>query len=444
MQAPPPLEMEIPYGNLTLRQAQQMAIDAAPSVAETVARIDAAKAVVEQARATMMPQISTSFSYQHQEITADLDIDYNGMTLPIDLDTDSDVADAAIQARWLLFDGFSRKASILAAEAQTRSAAEVSNEARRLLAEAVASAYYQAQLAAEGMLIARQNRLFNSNLESDAEKRWQAGVIAEAEKLNFTVRALQAENDFLEARQNFNVVCTVLAQLMALPDARLTADLYPCACVPLDDLSPLPNYEDELAYALQQRPDLQALNFGREALALQKKANKGSYYPKIGLGAGYEHEDFGDIGDLGIGYVGLSLSWDLYDGGSRSAKIQESEAQLLELTHQQQQKVLEVQSTLRQILIKAKSAQAVYQRQLYTLSLVQKIRDHIEKAYRAGAATLTRLNEAQTDLVTVSAAVASSRITYLQQLESLKASSGRILEELKIPVVESENSRFVF
>jgi outer membrane protein TolC len=444
MQAPPPLEMEIPYGSLTLRAAQQMAIDASPSVAETVASIEAAKAVVEQARATMMPQLSAALSYQHQEISADIELEYGSTSLPISIDSDSETLDATIQANWLLFDGFSRKASILAAEAQTKSTIEISDEARRLLAAAVASAYYRAQLAAEGMQIARQNQLFNRNLESDAEKRWQAGVIAEAEKLNFAVRALQAENDFLEAQQNFNVVCTVLAQLMALPDARLTPELYPCTCDTLDELAVLPSFEDEFAYALQQRPDLKALSAGREALQFKKKANMGSYYPKVGLGAGYEQMDFGDTGDLGIGYVGLSLSWNLYDGGSRSAKIRESEAQLVELSSQQQQKVLEVKSNLRQILIRAESARAVYQRQLYTLSLVQRIRDHIEMAYRAGAATLTRLNEAQTDLVAVSAAVASSRINYLQQLESLKATSGRILEDLQLPVVELEDSGFVF
>jgi outer membrane protein TolC len=445
VQAPPPLEMEIPYGSLTLRQAQQMAIDASPSVAETVACIDAAKAVVEQARATMMPQISTSVGLQHQEISGEITIDElsdYGLS-SIDIDTDSDVIDASLQVSWLLFDGYSRKASILAAEAQTKATIEVSNEARRLLVKAVASAYYQAQLAAEGMQIAQQNRLFNRNLESDADKRWQAGVIAEAEKLNFSVRALQAENDYLVAEQNFNVVCTVLAQLMALPDARLTPEFYPCTCT-LDELAALPDFDDEFTYALEQRPDLQALNAGREALQLKKEANEGSFYPKVGLGGGYEYMDLGDTGNLGIGSVALSLSWDLYDGGTRSAKIRETQAQIVELNSQQQQKVLEVKSELRQTLLKAEAAQAVYQRQLYTLSLVQKIRDHIEMAYRAGAATLTRLNGAQTDLITVSAAVASSRINYLQQLESLKATSGRILEELQLPVVEVEASGFIF
>ncbi len=51
----------------------------------------------------------------------------------------------------------------------------------------------------------------------------------------------------------------------------------------------------------------------------------------------------------------------------------------------------------------------------------------MERSYKAGETTLTRLNEAQTDLVAVSAAVVTSRIHYLQQLEILRSASGRIL-----------------
>ncbi len=48
----------------------------------------------------------------------------------------------------------------------------------------------------------------------------------------------------------------------------------------------------------------------------------------------------------------------------------------------------------------------------------------MEKAYRAGVATLTRLNEAQTDLVRASGAAAASRILYRIALVNLNAAMG--------------------
>jgi len=44
------LNIEIPSGSLTLTKARQMALDAAPSVKQAAARIEAAQAVVGQAR----------------------------------------------------------------------------------------------------------------------------------------------------------------------------------------------------------------------------------------------------------------------------------------------------------------------------------------------------------------------------------------------------------
>jgi outer membrane protein TolC len=66
------------------------------------------------------------------------------------------------------------------------------------------------------------------------------------------------------------------------------------------------------------------------------------------------------------------------------------------------------------------------QQQIYDLSV--KVRDSIEKSYKAGVATITRLNEAQTDLTRAEGAVAAARISSLLALEQLDAETGRILE----------------
>ncbi|MGD9950818.1 MAG: TolC family protein [Desulfobulbus sp.] len=126
--------------------------------------------------------------------------------------------------------------------------------------------------------------------------------------------------------------------------------------------------------------------------------------------------------------IGINPKWDLFSGGERSAVIRKTDAGLRLLQRQREQKILEIQAALQQALVEADSSRTVYLRESYTLTLVREIRDHVERSYRAGATTLTRLNEAQTDLVTVSAAVATSRINYLQQLTNLQAASGRILE----------------
>ena len=59
---------------------------------------------------------------------------------------------------------------------------------------------------------------------------------------------------------------------------------------------------------------------------------------------------------------GFSLNWDLFDGGRRSARIDETNARLLQVKRQREQKILEIRATLHQTLVRTKSSQAVYHR----------------------------------------------------------------------------------
>ncbi len=427
VEKPAPLVMEIPCGRLTLVRAQQIALLAAPQVKEMLARIEAANARCQQARAALWPTLSVHAGHDWQDLSVRPD------WLPqVRVEESFTHFNAGIQANWLLFNGFSTRASILAAEADNQSAKSIADDARRLLAQAVATAFYQAQLAAQGMQIARQNSLFNRRLEQDAEKRCRAGVLPQADYLNFSVKSLQAENNFLKAGQYHAVACAMLARLLAWPEPTLSPDMVPVSGAPVDPLAELPDFDRELAYAMNHRPDLKALAASEEVLVQTRISDKGRYFPKLYLKANCDYDEYRNYGTVDQtehgSAIGLYLDWELFSAGLRRAKIRETEARLAQLTHVKEQKILEIRAALEQALVRADAARAVYQRELYTLTLVRQIRDHVEKSYRAGATTLTRLNEAQTDLVTISAAAATSRITYLQQLEALRAESGRNLD----------------
>ncbi|MBW2187171.1 MAG: TolC family protein [Deltaproteobacteria bacterium] len=422
-----PLTMEIPSGSLTLKQAQRLALKASPSVQQAAARIEAAMAVVDQARSILKPHVSIRAGRRYQNSTAQPD------WAPETRSNESyHSTTAGIEANWLLFDGFSSQAGILAAKHEVEASQQTLDETRRLLAEAVSSVFYQAQLAVESMLIAQQNQVFNRTLEDEANKRWLAGTIPEAEKLNFSVKALQAETDFLEAQQSFKLVTTVLAELLALNDAKLPSELCPIRSNENLLEEEIPEYAIEFSYALEQRPDLQAIQASIAALEQNEKAQRGRYLPKLTLNTGFDYTTLNDMNtedqEEHDAYVGLNLSWDLYQGGNRSAQIRETQSNIRALRQQHQQQVLAIQSAIQQAIASAEATKAMYQRQQQSLLLTERIREHIEKAYRAGVANLTRLNEAQTDLVRAAGAEASSRINYLLALQQLQAASGRILQ----------------
>ena len=418
--------MSIPSGTLTLLAAQQKALNNSPTISQTLSRIQAAQAVVDQTRSTWRPMLSMNAGYRLQQSSVQPD------WLPEQRVQDSfSHWSAGVQANWVIFDGFRRKAMILAAQYKVEHSQHLSDEARRLLAEAVASAYYRTQLAQEKMSIAQQNQIFNRSLEREAAIRWQAGSIAKADKLNFSVRALQAESDFLIAEQQFKIAITVLAELMALPATQWPHNLIPTRNTQQILAEPVPRYQEESTYALQHHPSLQALNSSLAELEQRKLEQKGQYWPKAEINSGINYHLFNDMGTIDQEehdrYAGINLTWELYAGGERAASIRETGSLIRATYHQQQQQVLAIQSAIQQAIDNSTARYAVYQRQQAALDLTARIREHIKKSYRAGHTSITRLNEAQTDLVRAAGAEATSRINYQFTLQQLQAASGRIL-----------------
>lgn len=420
-------EMTIPEGSLTLARARKMALDNSPDVRQAVERIQAVEAVLLQARSAWWPKVSANGDYMQNKVS--IQPDWNPTTR---VDASFNEMSVGIHMNWLIFDGFARRAEIMASKYAVEQSQQILADTRRLLLEAVSTAFFQAQLAVENMVISEQNYSFNRNLEEDARKRWMVGTKPESEVLNFSVRALQAETDFLNAKRDFRTACTALAELMALPDADLPANMVPVR--PTTDLpEKLPDYESELAFALENRPDLKAIQAGIEVLRRQLLARKGAYAPRLEFNAGSEYIYQDEIEPVDQeehhSYIGVAASWDLFTGGRRSAQVQEVSAEIRALNEKRKRTVLSVQSAIRRALDNAQTAYETLKRRVLIYEKTNRIRSHVEIAYRAGVASLTRLNEAQTDLVRAAGAVSAGRIQYLLLLETIKSETGKILQE---------------
>jgi len=416
----------VPDGTLTIEQACQMALKKNQQVQQAVESIAAANAVVSQANAAWWPTVSASGRYQknHSSGQPDWNPDFR-------VRDNFSEATTGIQASWLIFDGFSREANILAAKYSVSQSEQILIDVRRLLIKSVSSAFYQAQLAVANMVIAQQNRDFNKDLEEDARKRWQAGHSPEAEMLNFSVKALQAETDFFNSKRDFRIACTVLAELMVEDQAYLPPELYP-QINQEQGSSPQPDADSEIQYALDHRPDLQAIDYGIQELRQRLRAQRGSYSPRVALVGGVDYLNQSDLDpvdqDEHNAFVGVTVTWDLFTGGERSAKEREIEARTRKLQAQRQEKVIAIQSSIRQTLDVAKTAYLTHQRQRIAFELTKRIRNHVERAYKAGTEPLTRLNEAQTDLVSAAGQSVASRIQYQLALVNIKVETGKILE----------------
>jgi len=410
---------------LTLEHAKKTALENNPGVRQTLARIDAARGVLGQAYASWFPTVTANGGYvrRHVDIQPDWQPD-------IRVKKDFNDITGSLQLNWLLFDGFSRRARTLAARYGVEEARHAHENSRRLLVESVATAYYQAQLARENMRIAEQNAAFNRSLEKNAKIRREVGVAPRSELLNFSIRSVQAESDSIEAERNYSVACSVLGELMGLSDGDLS-----CRTVPppgdADISDTIPSYETLVSTALEKRPDLHAVDSAIESAKQQKNAVKGAYLPRLALSAGLNYEKQNGIDPVQEErnrYAGVTASWELFSGGKRSAEFQQKKAEELSLVEEKRRKILSIQSSIRQSIANAEAAQARWRRQQEALSMTKQVRHDIELLYRTGSANLTRLNEAQTDLVRAAGLAASSKIQFLLALDKLRTESGQIPE----------------
>ena len=416
----PPLYF--PAGGLTLKLACEITLKNNPGMAQALAGIDGARAVLRQAESAWKPTISADAGATAIQATSQPD-----WAQTIRTDEAFNEYSANLQMVWLLFDGFARKANILASTHAIEQSQQARHDIQRLLVHAVSATFYQARLALENMTIARQNQQFNQTLEKDARVKWRVGTVPEAEVMNFSVRALQAQSDYLVAQRDFKRTCTALTRLMAIPGTILTPEMFP-EPETKNITKQSQTYEKAMAQAMNARPDLKAVDAAIMALREKIRAEKGSYFPKVYLVSGmeylYQQDKVSVNEEEHNSYAGIKLKWDLYTGGRRLGKVEELTANLRGLEEKRRETLIKIKAEIQEALDIADTAHATWENQEKTRELTARVRNHVEKAYRAGVATLTRLNEAQTDLVRASGAAAASRIQYRIALVNLNAAMG--------------------
>ncbi len=411
-------------GSLTLERACEITLKNNPGMGQAKERIEGAKAVLLQAQSAWKPTITAGAGATAIQATSQPD-----WAQTIRTDEAFNEYSAKLQMAWLMFDGFNREANILASTHAIEQQEQARHEVQRLLVQAVSATFYQAQLALEKMTIARQNQQFNQTQEKDATVKWRVGTVPEAEVMNFSVRALQAESDYLVAQRDFKLTGTALTKLMALPHTILTPEMFP----PSENRTiskQTHTHEKAMEEAMNSRPDLKAINQGILALREKIQAEKGSYYPKVYFVSGmeylYQQDKLAVNEEEHNTYAGVNVSWDIYTGGRRKGKVEALAAELKALEERRRETFISMGAEIQEALDIADTAWATWENQEKTRELTARVRNHVEKAYRAGVATLTRLNEAQTDLVRASGAAAASRIQYHIALVNLNTAMGMI------------------
>ena len=408
---------------LTLAQAQKIALKNNPTYIAAHHSVEAARFRYYQAMGGWAPTVSAGFKLSDSHSwTRDPEntgaLAYSGVSRR----ASSFSTSTNLSVNWMLFDGLSREFGIMARKSNVEYTKTMDADYCRKMMYAVSQAYNNVLLAIAQRRIAEENRKFQQISLKDTNYKFQAGAVPLSDVLNFEILMNSADADMINADYTYDASLYALAVLMGYPEGTLPAHVkFP---IELDlNFHDLPAVEIYLDTALANRPDLKGYRTQLETARYQLYQTYSAYSPTVSaffdLGFGTNAGTYDDWGyDRPHTYsntpslsYGVSVNWTLFNGFARYNTMREYQANLAVADYN-------VAAQWFTVVGEVRTAYANYIKSVKETRLNKKIRDLaakqrdlVDDEYRAGNAELTRLNEAQRDLVSYESKLASSYVS---------------------------------
>lgn len=321
---------------ITLEQAVARAVAHSPAVAGSADASRAADARVAQARTAWWPRMQVSAAYRYAQPVPELSVD-TGMILPGQTDPLSfsqevgteHSASASAQIAWGVLDFGARSSNIDAATLEGKAARNDQASRRADIAWAARRAYITASFFEATVHVTEVSLSTTHTALENVQNARDAGLASEVDVARAQTRVAELERRKIEAVQRKEQAVDSLHVLLGLDDdAALTLrDSLEDATV---DLGPVADPTNT--------PELQAIKARRAALDARLGAVRSGWFPTLDLvlqGAYGYPRTFIETEPGFSGSAGAQLTWNIFDGGMRSAQTDELQARASELAHAQ-------------------------------------------------------------------------------------------------------------
>ncbi len=206
-------------------------------------------------------------------------------------------------------------------------------------------AFGQLQLAHRAVqVLEKAYEAANANLNT-AQNSYDQGLLQKADLLEVKVRVTEVENQLNSAKSNVKNASDYLAFLMN--------EQRNVVYEPTEEL--MPNDLSETSEAtLENRADVKAMDLVSEAYKANMRAENMTFLPRLNAFASYEMYDDQIFRADAKGYIiGASLSWDVFKGAQRFAKVGKSKTNYEKAKQEYEQYVakssMELQRTRRMV-----------------------------------------------------------------------------------------------
>ena len=356
---------------LTLTQAMDWAVAHQESVRLQSESIEQSLARIDQLQGHTLPQLSASFTESYQDDA----LSSSGSSI-----TSAHRPEYKLSLNQALFTGFRDSDAMAVAQSQLKTENMRLDEVCLALRRQVAAAYYAVLISQRDFEVVGQAAKASDERQSDLSRRVQLGKSRTSEWLAAQSQGLLLHAQLDQLRAQIAVGQLELARWVGKDLTDLSVGLPMVASLNMR-LTAV-----EITDRLANRPELRRLQAQLEAAESQVRFAKRTWLPNVNLGGNYYFERTQSLSPIKWD-ASVSAQFPLFQGGAEFGDIRLAQSQLkvLQLTYDQQHRVLTTQ--LHQDLIGLRSA--ISQQQLMADAVTK-----IESSYRLS------VNEYQRGLVT--------------------------------------------
>ncbi len=297
--------------------------------------------------------------------------------------------------------------------------------AREEILFAVAQIYYGAAGLREAVALQEEMVEVASEHVRHAELRVEQGSAPRVEVLRARIEYTKAQQDLVRTRNSYD---GMLSSLAALLDVEPTFEVEEPA--PLKP--PADEFEDDgalLAGALDSRPDVLSARLSVDASEQSRRAVRNRYFPTVGLTGTYQLTNVeGFTGDRDSWFVGVGLSWNLFDGGLRESELREASARLAESRVRARATQARVEDEIRRAILDLESARANVVKAEQQASLARENVELVRTGFEAGVTTSLEMVDANAALRAAELARINEKLNEELALLTMLRATGRFFD----------------
>lgn len=409
---------------LSLTDALKVAEDNSPQIKKAEAAKDEAKWKKVEAFSIFLPKVTAGGSHLMGERFMFEDVTMPGLgSFPFTLPSPYTVWSA--RAEWMFFDGFANYDTYSSYNYAANAADKEADWARFQLRQDTKMKFYRALAAAQLEKVAHENvKTLQEHLDRAKAFR-QSGAGTNFDVLRVEVQLNEAQSEQLNAEDN-----TILTKLNVLNDLGVEDQGQSLSgSLPVPDASKVTSLKKPTQI---ERLDYQAIQ-DRELSA--HKAHVAAYkhwIPKFSLFGEWDYYNLESKGltdqDFHDAYsVGISMTWNLFDGfasTARSAQADARQVQAAEATRQARLKdSYDFDFWKRRYIYSA----SLYKAKLADVEKAQESVRLAAQSFKAGTRTSSEVLDAELDLFRARAGVVTSQVNAAEALVNLELALGKEL-----------------